>query len=55
MSQVKDDKKKMQQKSRQPYQVPHLFVYGTLQDLTAAGSGSSTEQNPGQGTTTKRP
>ena len=55
MSQVNDDKIKMQQKSRQPYQTPHLEAYGTLRDLTAAGAGSTTENKPGQGASSKRP
>ena len=56
MSQVKKDaEKKMQHKSRQIYTKPHLTAYGTVKDLTTAGSGVTTENNPGQGPTIKRP
>jgi hypothetical protein len=53
MSQVKDDKKKIEQKTRRPYRKPELLAYGTVKDLTAAGLGSTTEQNPGKGSTKK--
>jgi len=43
MSQVKDDKKKMQQKPRRSYQKPHLLVYGAVKELTAGGGGSTVE------------
>ena len=43
MSQVKDDKKKIEQKARRPYQKPELLVYGTVKDLTAGGSGNAQE------------
>ena len=46
MSQVKEGKKKMQQKSRRPYRKPELLAYGTVNDLTAGGSGNVKE---GQG------
>jgi hypothetical protein len=46
MSQVKDDKKKIEQKSRKPYRKPELLAYGTVKDLTAGGSGNIKE---GQG------
>ena len=45
MSQVKDGKKKMQQKSRRPYRKPELLAYGTVKDLTAGGVGSKTESS----------
>ena len=43
MSQVTGNKNKKQQKSLQPYQSPHLLIFGTLRDLTAGGSGTSAE------------
>jgi len=43
MSQVTNDKKKMQQKSHLPYKSPCLHFYGSLRDLTAGGSGATTE------------
>ena len=43
MSQVKDDKKKIEQKSRRPYRKPELLAYGTVKDLTAGGLGSTLE------------
>ena len=43
MSQVKDDKKKIEQKARRPYRKPELLAYGTVKDLTAAGIGSKVE------------
>ena len=45
MSQVKDDKKKIEQKARRPYRKPELLAYGTVKDLTAGGSGTKTENN----------
>jgi len=47
MSQVKDDKKKIEQKARRPYRKPELLAYGTVKDLTAGGSGNAQEGNPG--------
>ena len=43
MSQVKDDKKKIAQKSRRPYRKPELLAYGTVKDLTAGGSANGKE------------
>ena len=49
MSQVKDDKKKIEQKTRRPYRKPELLAYGTVKDLTASGFGSKTENQGLQG------
>ena len=46
MSQVTDDKNKKQQKSLQPYQSPHLLIFGALRDLTAGGSFGNAESSP---------
>ena len=54
MSQVKDDKKKIEQKSRRPYRKPELLAYGTVKDLTAAGIGSKVESG-GHPAGTSRP
>ena len=51
MSQVKDDKKKIEQKSRKPYRKPELLAYGTVKDLTAGSIGSVPE---GQGNSSKK-
>jgi hypothetical protein len=54
MSQVKDDKKKIEQKARRPYQKTELLAYGTVKDLTAGGIGSKVESG-GHLTGTPRP
>ena len=48
MSQVKDDKKKIEKKARRPYRKPELLAYGTVKDLTAGGVGSKTESSINQ-------
>jgi len=40
---------------QKPYKQPKLTVFGDVHNLTQAGLGSKTEQNAGQGTTTKKP
>jgi hypothetical protein len=51
MSQVKDDKKKIEQKPRRPYRKPELLAYGTVKDMTAGGSGLVPENMPGKNKT----
>ena len=37
------------------YTAPNLISYGQVRTLTQAGSGTTTEQKPGQGATSKKP
>jgi hypothetical protein len=37
------------------YSAPELREFGQVGKLTQAGTGTATEQNPGQGAKTKRP
>ena len=55
MSQVTDNKNKKQQKPLQPYQSPHLLIFGALRDLTAGGSGTSAEPGPPKPPNPKKP
>ena len=55
MSQVKENKKKKQQTSRRFYKTPHLQAYGTVKDLTASGTGTKPESDPGADKNQQRP
>lgn len=41
--------------ARQTYAAPRLTTYGHFRELTASGSGVSTENNQGGGQPTRRP
>jgi hypothetical protein len=42
-------------RSRQSYAAPRLTTYGLFREMTASGSGTSTENNQGGGQPTRRP
>ena len=41
--------------NKKNYTTPVLKSFGSVSEVTQAGTGSLFEQNPGQGPTTKRP
>ena len=49
------EKKQDQTVVKKVYTPPTLTVYGKLTELTAGGSGTDVEVNPGQGEPKKRP
>lgn len=51
----KTDKTDIKVSIKKAYKTPYFNSFGLVRDLTAAGSGLSVEQVPGQGSTTKRP
>ncbi len=52
---MKPVKQQTEQPPKKTYNTPSLQLYGSLGELTKAGSGTKQEHFPDQGSTKKRP